>query len=268
MIIDMHTHCGYQFFPMRAEDGAKMLEVMDRFDIDVAVISNIEGIFYDFRSANQRLETILGQAPQRLFGYVIVNPNYPDESLELIARYAAHPQFVGVKLHASWHNKPIDGPEFDTLFAACEKYGLPVLIHSYVVDDAADQISSPERIMRVAARHANPLIIAHMGGNHRRMIRAVLEGGNPPHVYTDISTGRERASQLHAWSVGRIEEAVHALGANKILFGTDFPPLDPAISFGMMEDAQLAPQDKQAIYCRNAAGIFRFSPSLLGKDSL
>lgn len=257
-IIDVHTHCGYQFFPMRCDNASHVLTVMDRFGIDLTVLSSIEAIFYDFRGANERIEQVLLACPERLYGYIVVNPNYPHESQELIGRYAEHPQFLGVKMHPSWHNKAIDGTAFAPLFASCEKHGLPVLIHSYVVDDAADQVSSPERILRVAKRHANPLIIAHMGGNHHRMIRAMLDEGNPAHVFTDISTGRERASQLYAWSVRRVEDAVQALGAEKILFGTDFPPLDPSISFGMMRDAQLSVDEQEAIYWRNARRIFKF----------
>ena len=256
MLIDMHVHCGRQFFPMRSLDGKDIIDVMDRHGIDIAIISNCDGIYYDFHGCNEQLEEILAYAPQRLYGYVVVNPNYPLESMELLRRYAEHPGFLGAKFHASWHAQPIDGKAFEPLFALCEKLSMPVLIHSYVVDDYADQVSSPDRIMNVAKRHFSPLIIAHLGGNHLRTVRAMLEGGNPPHVYTDISTGRERASQLYAWKQGKLEEVVKAIGAEKVLFGTDFAPLDPSISMGMLVDSALTEKERELIMFRNAARLF------------
>lgn len=257
----MHVHAGYQFFPMNCDSGQKLIEVMDRFDIDAAIVSSVDGIFYDFHGANEKLESILDYNQNRLFGYIIANPNYLPHSKELIFRYAQHPQFKGVKMHASWHNKPIDGIEYEQLFEVCEELELPVLIHSYVVDNVADQYSSPERIMRVAARHKNPLIIAHMGGNHSRMVKAVLDCGNPSHIYTDISTGRERASQLYAWETGRIDYVVGLLGASKVLFGSDFPPLDPAISFGMLRDSRLSEREKEMILFENSSKLFNINKS-------
>jgi predicted TIM-barrel fold metal-dependent hydrolase len=158
-----------------------------------------------------------------------------------------------VKLHASWHNRPIDGPEFAPIFELCEELALPVLIHSYVVDDFGDQNSCPERIANVAKRHKNPLIAAHMGGNARRCFKA-LRGLD--HVYVDISSGRERASQLYVWRYGRVDEAVAELGAERVLFGSDFPLLDVSICMGMMADAHLDDNTRDLIMSGNARRIF------------
>lgn len=254
MFVDVHVHYGYLFVPIKYLDISEIVKTMDKFNINVGIISNIRGIFYDFRNCNSELYKEISKYPDRLKGYIVANPNYMKESLEEIKKYSKMPQFVGVKLHASWHNKPIDGAEFEPIFSLCEELNFPVLIHSYVVEDYADQVSSPERIANVAKRHSNPLIIAHMGGNSRRTNKAAK---NIDNLYIDISSGRERASQLYVWELGRVDEAVKELGAEKILFGSDFPLIDPAMCIGMMEDAGITQEQRDLISWKNACKIFK-----------
>jgi predicted TIM-barrel fold metal-dependent hydrolase len=123
-----------------------------------------------------------------------------------------------------------------------------------VVGDFEDQVSSPERIANVAKLHKNPIIVAHMGGNSRRTCKAIKGIEN---LYIDISSGRERASQLYVWELGRVEEAVKEIGADKVLFGSDLPLLDPAICMGMMEDSKLTEEEREKIMWKNAARIFK-----------
>lgn len=254
MIIDTHVHYGYIFFPIKVRTAEDIVDAMEKFHIDIGIVSNIAGIFYDFRGCNQELYDAISKYPDRLKGYIVINPNYIDESLEDLDRYSKFSQFVGVKLHASWHNKPIDGPEYEVLFKRCEELNLPILIHSYVVDDYSDQVSSPERIANVAKRHTNPIIMAHLGGNYRRACKAVK---NVENIYVDISSGRERGSQLYVWELGRISDSVAELGADRVLFGTDFPLLDPAICFGMIEDAGLDEKEREMVMWRNANKLFK-----------
>ncbi|MFO7637259.1 MAG: amidohydrolase family protein [Clostridia bacterium] len=257
MIIDVHIHYGYLFLPIRAAKAPELIASMDNYGIDLGIVSHLGGIFGDFRQCNRELKEAISPYSDRLKGYIVVNPNYPAEALAQLEEFAREPSFVGVKLHASWHDQPIDGPAYRTIFDKCEELSLPVLVHSYVIGED-DQVSSPERIARVAKRHAIPLIMAHMGGNATRGCRAVMEAEN---LYMDISSGRERASQLYVWELGRVENAVRQLGADKVLFGSDLPLLDPAICMGMMADSNLTATERRMVMGDNAARIFGF-----GKD--
>ena len=253
MIIDVHVHYGFLFFPIKPFGVEDLIRKMDTFNFDVSIVSSLRGIFHDFRDCNRELHDAISKYPERLKGYIVVNPNYPDESLRQIDEYSKIRQFIGVKLHASWHNQPVDGEKFELIFDRCEKLNLPVLVHSYVVDDSGDQVSCPERIANVARRHSNPIIIAHMGGNSKRTVKAVK---NIKNVYVDISSGRERASQLYVWKLGRVDDCVKELGADRVLFGTDFPLLDPSICMGMIEDSYLSREEKELVMYKNACRIF------------
>lgn len=252
--IDVHVHCGFIFFPIAPLDPAGLVNAMDRYGIDMAMVSNIDGLFYDYTDCNRLMFDAIAPFSTRLKGYIVVNPNYVDDSLAQIEHYSKLPQCCGVKLHASWHNKPIDSPAFRPLFEACEQLDLPVLVHSYVADDYQDQVSCPERVANAAARYENQVILAHMGGNARRAIRAIKDCSN---VSIDISCGRERASQLYVWEYNRVGEAVAALGADRVVYGTDFPLLDISICNGMIADATLSQDDLDLIHYKNACRIFK-----------
>jgi uncharacterized protein len=254
MIIDVHVHCGFMFFPIKASVSEDLIKAMDEFNIDVGIVSPIEGIFYASMDCNQKMYDSIKKFPDRLKGYIVVNPNYPMEAMEQLEKFSKIPQFIGVKVHPSWYNRPVDGPEFEPVFNKCEELDLPVLVHSYVIGDQEDQVSCPERIANVARRHGNPIIVAHMGGNSGRTCKVIK---NIDNMYMDISSGRERASQLYVWELGRIDDAVKEIGADKILFGSDMPLLDPSICFGMMEDSNLSGEDREKIMWKNANRIFK-----------
>lgn len=254
MIIDVHLHYGFMFFPIRASVAADLIKAMDKFHINVGIVSSVGGIWYTSPDCNREMYDSIKKFPDRLKGYIVVNPNYPELALQHLDEYSQISQFIGVKVHPSWHNQPVDGPAFEPIFQRCEELNLPVLVHSYVSGDSEDQVSCPERIANVAGRHKNPIIVAHMGGNAARACKAIK---NLDNVYMDISSGRERASQLYVWELGRVENAVKEIGAAKILFGSDLPLLDPAICMGMMADSILSDRERELIMWKNASRIFK-----------
>jgi len=254
MLIDVHVHYGFLFFPIDKADADSLITTMDKFDIDFAVVSNLRGIFYDFRDCNSEMFSAIEKYPKRLKGYIVLNPHYPDISFYEFDKFKDHPQFAGVKLHASWHNTPIDGKLFAPILERCENENAVVLIHSYVLDDYEDQVSSPDRVATTAKRYTNPFIMAHMGGNARRTCRVAAGIEN---LYVDISLGRERAEQLYVWQPELLNLAVREMGAEHILFGTDFPLLDPSICLGLLEDSELSPEQRELISWKNASKVLR-----------
>jgi Predicted metal-dependent hydrolase of the TIM-barrel fold len=256
MLIDVHLHYGFEFFPIRASVSEDLIRAMNKFNIDVGIVSSVGGIWYTYPDCNREMYDSIKKFPDRLKGYIVVNPNYPGAAIRQLEEYSQIPQFVGVKVHPSWHNKFVDGPEYEPIFQKCEELNLPVLVHSYVIDDYEDQVSCPERIANVARKHKNPIIVAHMGGNSKRACKAIKDVDN---LYMDISSGRERASQLYVWELGRVENAAREIGAEKILFGSDLPLLDPAICIGLMEDSVLSDKERELIMWKNSSKIFKIN---------
>lgn len=54
----------------------------------------------------------------------------------------------------------------------------------------------------------------------------------------------------------KLEEGVEKIGAHRILFGTNFPALNPGVALSMVADARLSDADKRLILGGNAAKLF------------
>jgi predicted TIM-barrel fold metal-dependent hydrolase len=70
---------------------------------------------------------------------------------------------------------------------------------------------------------------------------------NHDNLYLDTAT-----SQLH---VGMIERFVREVGADRVLFGSDIPLLDPAAQLGRIAYAKIKEEDKVRILRLNAGRL-------------
>ncbi|MDO8589268.1 MAG: amidohydrolase family protein [Armatimonadota bacterium] len=257
MIIDCHAHLGWWFFPIRQESASDVAPIMDKWGIDKAVFSSVRAIMEDCRDANSRLADQITAYPGRMYGYITLNPHYPDVWRRDLETYAGDVRFVGVKLHAAWHSCPIDSKPYAPIFKRCEELHLPVLAHSYDPTSDTMSASAPERLANVARDYDVQIVMGHMGGNPLRGIRACAACG--PNLSLEISAGRENAGQMYAWDLLRIRRALDALGPERVLFGSDMPLVDPAICFGAVRDSNLTPHEEELVMWRNAERIFGLS---------
>ena len=84
-IVDVHIYQGQWHWPLRNGTLADTLAVMDRYGMTQGVAMPVNGIAYDFVEANADLAEELSQQ-QRVVGYVMINGNYVDESIEQFTR--------------------------------------------------------------------------------------------------------------------------------------------------------------------------------------
>jgi len=254
VIIDCHAHVGWWFFPIRQQTAADLIPTMDKWGIDKAICSSVWAIMEDCREANKQLAEWIAPYPDRVYGYITLNPHYPDVWWRDLDTFAPSPQFVGVKLHAAWHSCPIDSRPYSAIFKRCEELRLPILAHSYDPTPDTMSPSAPERLARAAREHDVPIIMGHMGGNALRGIAACAS--STPTLSLEISAGRENAAQQYAWDLLRVRRAIDALGPERVLFGSDMPLVDPAICFGAIEDTELTPAERELVMWKNAARVF------------
>ena len=255
MIIDIHGHYGYSFFPIVVEEEDAIVRYLDIYRIDKCIVSNFRGLFYSLDNANDEVMKAVKKHPGRLYGYIVVNPNYPERSVEEIRLYSSTDGFVGVKIHPAWHGVPVDSELFEPIFNICDELDLPILAHSFVSEYLGDQVSAPERLARVATKHSTKIIMGHMGGNSRRGIKAAKGIDN---LFVEISGGRQDADSPCGWNTQRVEEAVKELGEKKVMFGTDLPLVEPGCSMGIMDDADLGIELRNMIMYKNALDVFSF----------
>ena len=179
---------------------------------------------------------------------VTVNPNHTAHALDEIKRCVGRGA-VGIKLLAS---RRADDPLLDPIceFAANRK--LPVLHHIWQHrrrEWPNQEISDGADLARLARRHPTvTFILAHIGG-----------GGDYNHTYAAIREVKNIVADTSGSGVdrGMLDEAVGALGSQRLLWGSDLTMETGLAKLRALENTGLSSEeDIKDIRWRNAARVF------------
>jgi uncharacterized protein len=247
MIIDAHAHYGDWYFPIENPSADAIVAKMAKLGVDRVVLSSSLAIVYDFREGNAELAEAMRGRPG-LAGYVSVNANYPEESLAEMETYLGKSPpngFVGVKVHPQLAAKGFDCPECVLFAEAAARYDVPILIHTF-----ATPLESPWNVARVAEKvPAAKFILGHMGGYDWESGIAV--GKARPNTWLEICSTCTDPRKLRA--------AIEAVGAGRVLFGTDATLFAPEYMLGAMDDMGLSAQERAMVMGGNALRLFGFA---------
>jgi predicted TIM-barrel fold metal-dependent hydrolase len=224
MLIDVHAHFYTDRTPRAdwRERNASRLHAGERIGIGYHVASilgswGLTSPTYfpspaDLDYANEGMRAFQRAHPDRVRGYVAVNPNYTAHAVREIRRGAAE-GMIGVKLAAS---RRADDPLLDPIVEAAREHGLPVLHHIWQHrrgDSAGQEASDAVELCALAERHQRvSFILAHIGGggDWLHSLHAVRD---VPNVLVDLS-----GSGVDG---GMLEACIEAVGVQRMLWGCD-----------------------------------------------
>jgi len=224
MLVDVHAH----FYHERSgradwrERNASRLSAGERLGIRWHVASILGSWGHtsptyfpspeDLTFANDQLRRLAAAHPDRIQGYVAVNPNFTTHALEEIAR-GAEAGMIGVKLAAS---RRADDPLLDPVCEAARRFRLPALHHIWQHrrrEWPGQEASDGVELCRLAARHPDvDFILAHIGGGGD-WLHTLRAAKHHPNVYLDLS-----GSGVDG---GMLEAALQAVGVTRLLWGAD-----------------------------------------------
>jgi predicted TIM-barrel fold metal-dependent hydrolase len=247
MIIDVHAHLGYWYFPMQNPTAGEISESMKRLGIDRSILSSSPGIVYDFREGNRELAAAIAEFPE-LYGYVAVNLNYPEESVKEIDSYllrGKENRFVGIKVHPALCSKSFDCDEALKICEAAARWNVPILIHTF-----GSPLESPKNVLRAAGLFPEiSFILGHFGGFAWE--DGIEVGMAAENTYLEICSS--------CTDMRRVRRAVDAVGKERVLFGTDSTLFMVEYTLGAMDDMGLTEEERTAIMGENAERLFGFS---------
>jgi len=150
---------------------------------------------------------------------------------------------------------------FDRVYDYAQAEGLPVFFHT------GDTAFSTGDLTR-----SHPLTLDALANKREELTIVLCHFGNPwfedvaeliykhPNVYTDISgliTGGPYREKYAEWVSRKISEAVYfAAGAEKILFGTDYPVSGHTDTLALVRRLEVDERDKEKILRLNAELVF------------
>lgn len=156
----------------------------------------------------------------------------------------------GVKLHPDVQGFKIDDYRCLKIYELCEKKKLPVLLHT---GDFRYDFSNPNRVKPILETYTELTVIgAHFGG-WSVWDEAAKELPGYNNFYVDCS------SSFYALSPEKSLELIRLYGADRVLFGTDYPMWIPKDELRFFNSLGLTEKEKELILYRNAQKLFGLS---------
>lgn len=258
MLIDVHAHFLHERTPRKdwRERNASRMRAGECVGITWHVASVLgtwglrSPIYFpsaaDVTAANEIQRAIERDHPDRVRGYVVVNPNYTSHALAEIERGVAA-GMIGVKLAAS---RRADDPLLDPICESAGSHGLPVLQHIWQHrrrEFQGQEASDAAELAALARRHPSvSFLLAHIGGggDWLHSLHAVRRLEN---VYVDLS-----GSGVDG---GMLEACIAAVGTARLLWGADVTLCTGWAKLRCLEHLLPAPE-LERVMAGNARDIF------------
>jgi uncharacterized protein len=237
-VIDFHGHVGkWERYGMD-DTPARMLHAMDAVGIDVACVFNV---FYpDGTTGNDLTAHFVALHPDRFIGFAYVSPIRPERMVPELLRAIEELKFAAIKLYPPYTSWRLNEPQWDPIYEFTNAYGLAIIFHT-----GPEPQNLPKFIHDVAPRfpHAN-FVLGHAGNTPVERAQAIAAVQAHPNVYVETcSTFR---------TPGVIEQLVNEAGADRVLFGSDMPLMDPRSQLGKIITADISDEAKKKILGFNA----------------
>lgn len=256
-IFDFHTH----IYPTKISQKA-VKSVGDFYKIEM--------------DGDGTAESLLAQGSEYdMAGYLVNSVAVDGDHVEVINNYIAsecdkHSEFYGFgTMHASYANKidelermvgmglrgvkihpdtqmyNLDDRRMDEVYDYLSQKGLPILIHT---GDYRYTYSHPSRLAKVLDKFPKLVVIAaHFGG--WSMHDLALEYLRDKNCFVDTS------SSFTTTGLVRAKELIRIYGAERVLFGTDFPMWSLKDEVENLEKMKLTDDEYELIFYKNAFRI-------------
>jgi predicted TIM-barrel fold metal-dependent hydrolase len=202
----------------------------------------------DVRQSNDLAMRIVAEHPDFYSGFCYLNPAHDARfTLDEIARCVVEGNLSGIKLWIAVH---ATDSRLDPLMQRAAELEIPVLYHAwYKADGQTGNESTAAEIADLARRHPKvAIIMAHLGGVRWRGVLDIKPYSN---VLVDTSGSQPVA--------GLVEYAVAQLGAERVVFGSDWPLRNYAVQKARVSGAHISKRDKACILGENAARLLRLN---------
>lgn len=248
MVIDAHAHCGaWERTMTRVRTPEGFLSEMDRCGVGQMILSSFTAIHGETPRGNAETAAFIARGAGRLYGFMAVNPHYPEEIGPGLREYFEGTKgFVGLKLHCALHRVQLQHAGYHEALSYASAHALPVLVHGGGGDDWRG----------VAERYPGaPIIMAHgclWDGSDPagHALYAPLRG--TANLYTDLAGSGVHRNALRA--------LIDLAGADKVLFASDFPMFDMGFALGRVVRGPLCATEQAALCGGTAQRLFARLP--------
>lgn len=228
MLLDTNAYVGHWPFRQLVDNTCKtMLERMDRFGVDMTVISSLDGIFYkNTQPANRELYEVVQSGRNfgdRFLPFAVINPAYAGwkDDFEICTGKMG---MKGVRLYPKYHGYTLTDPSLADLVKRARDRGVVVAFSLRMVDSRPSSWMDLEKEKEWTLKDIVPVIRAVPDAKY-----LILNVANSTHL-NDAETRLFKKADIVMDTSGRSMNSLGAMlqqfGKHKFAFGTQSPLLD------------------------------------------
>jgi predicted TIM-barrel fold metal-dependent hydrolase len=223
---------------LAVQTASKLLERMNRFSVDLSVVSNLNGIFYkNTQSANEELNDEIQSDKNfktRFIPFAVINPIYAGwrDDLEICITKMG---MKGLRVFPQYHDYEITDPSFIELVKLARDRGLPVAIDIRMVDSRQRSwmdipVFEPREvkydIITKEWQLKNIIPIITEVPDAKYIIVNVANGLELSDVELDLIKMTDILFDTSGRSMSDLAELIKRFGKEKFAFGSHSPVLD------------------------------------------
>lgn len=242
-----------------------LLCTMEEHDIDKVVLLAIdarssEGVTIP---SNETIHKLVEMYPEKFLGFASVDPHEIDEAVEELERAINDLHLVGLKLSPPIQNFDPNDERYFKLYERAQELGIPLLFHCGFTWHSKSKISlsHPLKYEDIAMKFPElKIVLAHMGWPW--VIEAVSLAMKYENVYLDLSnvyTGTPYEHLKYVLTEVVPKRIIERFVSDKILFGSDYPRMEPGKVIEALKRLPLSSEVKGKILGENAVKILSLS---------
>ena len=211
---------------------------------------------------NEEVISLCAKSDRMLAPVITVEPTAKEVKAAIQLAEKNRKEVKAFKIRLGYVKASAEDPVFNRLYDYAELERIPVLFHT---GDTA--FSTGDLIL------SHPLTLDRLANKREQLTIVLCHFGNPwfddvaeliykhPNVYADISglvtPSEGYADKFLEWLARKISEAIYyAGGAEKVIFGTDYPVTTHKQALELVNRLEVEESDKEKILWRNAERVF------------
>ncbi|MFT7285972.1 MAG: putative TIM-barrel fold metal-dependent hydrolase [Halieaceae bacterium] len=232
--------------------------IMDEAGIDhsllIAVRAGGRQMKYSIEIPYEQVAAYCDHMPTRYSGLAGVDPLLGMEQLRDLEYAVKELGFVGAHSYPHWFRLPPDAPQWYPIYAKCCELDIPIMMQVgqnliYQKDVRLPSVARPILLDQIAIDFPELRLIGiHVGTPWADEMIAMAW------KHENVFVGIDAYAPKHL--PGSLVHYMNSYGSSKVLFGTDWPVIDPRRAMKEVADYQLRPAALQQILRENALRVF------------
>ena len=207
-----------------------------------------------FEIPYQQIAQYCDAYPDRFSGLAGVDPTRGIQQLKELDHAVKELGFVGAHFYPHWFRMPPDSALCYPIYSRCEELGIPIMMQVgqnliYQKDVRLPSVAKPILLDQVAIDFPNLVLIGiHIGVPWTDEMIAMAWKHENVYIGIDAYAPKHLPASLKHY--------MNSYGSHKVMFGTDWPVIDPERAVSEIHEHALRPEILEKVMRGNAVKVF------------